>query len=193
MNVRRTISAAAVLLAVPLLASCGFNEQTDQVYQAAAGVDDRSGAVKVLDAQVVSGEAGSGTVVASLVNSDEQTGDKLTQIGPGDPGSQDITVSGPSGTAVPAGGAVNLGDQGLWTVRGGAVKAGSLVKLTFTFQHAQTITVDVPVVSSSNPIYSNIPLPQSPSPSPVTSPSPSAPTSSGSASTSPSPSASPSS
>lgn len=170
MNVRRTISAAAVVLAVPMLASCGFSEQTDQVYNAAAGVDDRSGTVDVLDAQVVSGQTGSGTVVASLVNEDQTHADKLVQITPADQGSQDLTFAGPSGTKIPAGGEVDLGNTGQWTVRGQSVKAGSFVKITFVFQRAQAITVDVPVTSASNPIYSNVPLPQSAASSPSTSP-----------------------
>jgi len=65
-NVRRSIASAAVLLTVPALSACGvsFGAQTDQVYNPSVGVDDRSGAVDVLNALVVSGANGSGTVVA---------------------------------------------------------------------------------------------------------------------------------
>jgi len=158
-NVRRSIAAAAILLAAPVLASCGFGEQTDQVYNAAAGVDNRSGSVYVLNALIVSGSNGSGTVVASLVNSDEQNNDALTGItgitGDG------LTVNGPSRTALPAGGNVNLSDLGKYGASGQDVVPGKFVKLTFTFQRAQQVTLDVPVMSSSNPDYSSVPLPKS--------------------------------
>ncbi len=164
MNVRRSTAVAALLLAAPVLTSCGFSEQTDQVYNAAAGVDSRSGEVDVLDAQIVSGQDGSGTVVAGLVNNDQVRGDRLTGIGPGNPGQQDVTASGPSGTSIPAGGDVQLGDtqtgsKGQWTVTGQTIVAGQFVKLTFTFARAQVVTLDVPVVSASNPMYSQVPLP----------------------------------
>ena len=156
MNVRRSIAAAAILLAAPVLASCGFGEQTDQVYNAAAGVDNRSGSVYVLNALIVSGSNGSGTVVASLVNTDEQNNDVLTGItGDG------LTVNGPSRTALPAGGNVNLSDLGKYGASGQDVVPGKFVKLTFTFQRAQQVTLDVPVMSSSNPDYSSVPLPKS--------------------------------
>lgn len=156
MNVRRSIAAAALLVAAPMLASCGFGEQTDQVYNAAAGVDNRSGSVYVLNALIVSGSKGSGTVVASLVNTDEQNGDALTGItGDG------LTVNGPTRTAVPAGDNVNLSTQGSYSASGQRIVPGRFVKLTFTFQRAQQVTLDVPVMSSSNPDYSGVPLPKS--------------------------------
>ena len=47
MNVRRCIAAATVLVAAPVLSSCGvsFGAQTDQVYNPSAGVADRDGSV----------------------------------------------------------------------------------------------------------------------------------------------------
>ena len=54
--------------------------QTDQVYNPAAGVDDRSGSVDVLNALVVSGSDGSGTVIASLVNNDQTHSDSLRSV-----------------------------------------------------------------------------------------------------------------
>lgn len=164
MNLRRSTAAAALVVALPVLASCGFNEQTDQVYNAAAGVDNRSGTVDVLDAQIVSAQDGSGTVVAGLANQDQNQADQLVSVTAGDQGTQDLTFSGPSSISIPAGGNVELGvtgqAPGQWTVTGPTVKAGNFVKITFNFQRAETITVDVPVTTSSNPMYSDVPLPQ---------------------------------
>ena len=46
--IQRRAAIAALLLA-PALTACGFNEQTDQVYQPAVGVNDRSDNVYVLN------------------------------------------------------------------------------------------------------------------------------------------------
>lgn len=190
MNVRRSTAAAALLVAAPLLVSCGFGEQTDQVYNAATGVDDRSSQVDVLNAMIVSGTDGSGTVVAGLVNNDPQRNDRLTGIT-----GQGVRPQGPALT-IPAGGMVGLADTGSWTATGPAVKAGRFVTLTFSFQRAQSVTLDVPVVSASDPTFAKVPLPgSSPTASTSTSPSTSpstAPTKSASTSPSASPSVSPS-
>ena len=198
MNVRRTTAVAALLVAAPLLASCGFGEQTDQVYNASVGVDDRSSQVDVLNTLIVSGTGGSGTVVAGLVNNDPNKPDRLTGI----TGSQGVTPQGPGGTGItiPAGGMASLGNTGAWSVSGPAVKPGLFVKLTFNFQRAQSVTLDVPVVSASDPMFSAVPTPGSASsaasPStpatPSTSPSTKRTQATGSASPSVSPSASPS-
>ena len=48
--IQRRVAIAALLLA-PALTACGFSEQTDQVYQPAVGVNDRSDTVYVLSAR----------------------------------------------------------------------------------------------------------------------------------------------
>ena len=160
MNVRRSIAVAALAVAAPALSSCGvnFGAQTDQVYNAAVGVDDRSGQVNVLNALIVSGVDGSGTVVAGLVNKDATRTAHLTGITSGDP-SQPVTVTGPT-TAIPGQGLVSLADKGQYSAHGANVVAGKFVKLTFTFDNAKPVTVDVPVVLASDPDYRNVPLPK---------------------------------
>src|SRR5262245_12506795 len=58
----------AFVLAVPVLSACGFNYATDREYTPAGGVNNKSGIVDVINAVIVSGEEGSGTFIASLVN-----------------------------------------------------------------------------------------------------------------------------
>jgi len=159
-NVRRSIAVAVLAAAVPALSSCGvnFGAQTDKVYNAAVGVDDRSGQVNVLNALIVSGVDGSGTVVAGLVNKDANKTVHLTGITSGDP-SKPLTVTGPT-TAISGQGMVSLADKGQYSVHGKSVVAGRFVKLTFTFDDAKTITVDVPVELASDPDYKNVPLPK---------------------------------
>ena len=160
MNVRRSIAAAAVVLVVPVLAGCGvnFRAQTDQVYNPSVGVDDRSGQVDVLNALIVSGAAGSGTVVASLSNNDEEHPDTLKSVtGALDDSSIKVTPGGD--TTIPAGGLLNLATKGRIFAQGQQITPGAFVNITFNFDRAGAVTVDVPVVSSSDPAYAGIPLP----------------------------------
>lgn len=159
-NVRRTLVAAVLLLAAPVLSSCGvgFNAQTNQVYQPAEGVNDRSGQVDVLNALVVSGSDGSGTVIATLVNNSQTTADTLQNVaGAGSDTSLQVTLGGD--TSIPADGMLNLADSGKIFVAGERVKAGYLVSLTFTFANASAVTLSAPVVPASKAQYSGVPLP----------------------------------
>ncbi|HEX2550173.1 MAG TPA: hypothetical protein VHK64_01145 [Nocardioidaceae bacterium] len=160
MNVRRSIAAAAVLLAAPALSSCGvsFGAQTDQVYNPSVGVDDRSGQVDVLNALIVSGTNGSGTVVATLVNNDQQTDDTLKGVS-GAGKDAGMTVKPGGDTTIPAGGLLNLATKGAVTIRGQRVVPGNFVTITFSFDRAQSVTLDVPVVSHSNPDYAGVKVP----------------------------------
>ena len=150
---QRRVAIAALLLA-PVLTACGFNEQTDQVYQPAVGVNDRSGTIDILNALVVSGTDGSGTFAGTLVNKDQSQGDTLE------------TVSGTGVTAsrktvqVPAGEAVPLGDSGAVSLKGTGIVAGKWVTLTFAFSSGQSTTIKVPVVEAAGD-YSDVPLPSS--------------------------------
>jgi hypothetical protein len=159
-NVRRSIAAAAVLLAAPALSSCGvsFGAQTDQVYNPSVGVDDRSGQVDVLNALIVSGTNGSGTVVATLVNNDQQTDDTLKGVA-GAGKDAGMTVKPGGDTTIPAGGVLNLATRGAVTIRGQRVVPGNFVTITFSFDRAQSVTLDVPVVSHSNPDYAGVKVP----------------------------------
>jgi hypothetical protein len=159
-NVRRHIAVAAALVAAPVMSSCGvnFDAQTDQVYNPAVGVNDRGGSVDVLNALVVTGTAGSGTVVATLVNNDQQHADTLRGVaGAGQDTSVRVQMGGP--TSIPADGLLNLATQGGVTVRGQQVLPGRFVEITFSFDRGKAVTIDLPVVSSSNPDYAGIKTP----------------------------------
>jgi hypothetical protein len=159
-NLRRAAAAATLVFAVPVVSGCGvnFGEQTDQIYNPATGVSDRSGQVDVLNALVVSGSKGSGTVVATLVNDSQTHADALTGVsGTGSDSSLQVTPGGP--TTIPIEGLLNLADQGRIFVKGSRVVPGYLVTLTFSFRNAQSITVQAPVVSADDPAYSSVTLP----------------------------------
>lgn len=175
-NARRSLAAAVLVLAAPVLSSCGgnFNQQTNQIYNPAEGVDDRSGDVDVLNALVVSTENGSGTVVATFVNNNKDRDDTLKSItGAGDDADLKITPGGP--TAIQAGGLLNLAERGRNFVEGERVRAGYFVDITFTFDQGTAITVNAPVVNGEEPEYTSVPQPAptgSPSPSSTASETP---------------------
>ncbi|HCB06836.1 MAG TPA: hypothetical protein DEQ43_21775, partial [Nocardioides bacterium] len=70
MQPRRSLRlmAGALVLALPLLSSCGFNKATDKIYTPGAGTNDRSGEVDILGAVVVAAQPDSGTFMATLSN-----------------------------------------------------------------------------------------------------------------------------
>jgi hypothetical protein len=140
---RRRVALAALALLIPAVAACGFNEQTDEVYQPATGVDNRSSEVYVLNALIVSAQGGSGTFIASLVNENQTTPDKMISIsGPAITGGTEKVVIG-------ADTLVNLANDKPITVTGAGVKAGNFVRLTLAFTNAQQVDVNVPVVANT--------------------------------------------
>lgn len=145
---RYRVAIAALL---PLLTACGFSAQTDQVYQAPVGVNDRSGDVDILNALVVSGQDGSGTFAGTLVNTTGQD-DTLDSV------SGSGITAGRRTVDVPADQAVPLGKSGEVSLRGSEIKAGYFIELTFSFSSGQTTTVDVPVVPATGD-YADVPLP----------------------------------
>ena len=157
MNVRRSIAAAARALGLPALSlglsGGGFNAPTDQVYNPAVGVNDQEGEVDTLNAVIVSGEDGSGTLVVTLANNNQDADDALAGIT-----GADVQVEVGGETTIPAGGLVVL-DDGSLSVTGEPVTPGAFVPLTFEFDQAQSSSLDVPVVASDEPPYDEIPLP----------------------------------
>jgi hypothetical protein len=148
---QRRVAIAALLLA-PALTACGFSQQTDQVYQPAVGVNDRSGQIDILNALIVSGEDGSGTFAGTLVNKNTTEADTLDSVtGPG------ITASRRS-VEIPAGGNALLADTGRVTVTGDGIAPGKFVELTLAFASGQSTTVKVPVVAAEGD-YAEVPLP----------------------------------
>ncbi|MCW2756717.1 MAG: hypothetical protein JWO46_463 [Nocardioidaceae bacterium] len=156
---RRLVAGLALGLALPVLASCGFKTQTNEVYQPAVGTNARDSRVDVLGAVIVSPETGSGAVVATLVNNDQATGDTLESV----TGTGDTTVTLAKPVEIPAQGAVNLADTGGIPVTGKAVDStkSNFVSLTFTFTHADPVTISMPVVIDNGP-YAGLGTPEAP-------------------------------
>jgi hypothetical protein len=165
----------ALVLALPLLGSCGFGKATDKPYTQAAGINNRDGDVDVLSAVIVAAQPDSGTFVASLSNSKSDEDFQLTGVaGVGD--WIDLQVS-PSDLSIdiPARGFVNLVNEEPITITGD-FDAGEVAELTLTFDSGDTATMSVPIVYACNAYEGLDPSQQEPeaseSASPTDSPSP---------------------
>jgi hypothetical protein len=147
MQSRRSLRlvAGALVLALPLLGSCGFDKATDIVYTPGEGTNNRDGIVKVLAAVVVAAQPGSGTFLASLSNSSTEDANALTEVaGAGD--SQDLAFDAiDSPIEIPPKGFVNLAEEGGVNVSG-EIGAGDFVELTLSFDSGDSVTKNVPVV-----------------------------------------------
>jgi hypothetical protein len=140
----RVVAAAAVLLVV-VLAGCGtFNAQTDQPYQPARGVNDRSSSVDVLNAAVVSAAEGSGTLAVTLVNNDQDDPDTVASIAVN---GTEASIEGVG--EIPAAGMLNLAESGAVTVSQEDISAGRFVDVEFTFRNADAVDLSVPVVPNT--------------------------------------------
>lgn len=159
---QRRVAIASLLLA-PALGACGFNVQTDQVYQAAVGADNRDSTIKVLNAVIVTNGTGQGTFAGSLVNS-TGTEDVVTEV------TADAVTTVPGGEiVVPSFGLVNLSKLGAngeipLVLDGDPIAAGRFVTLTFSFASADPVTMAVPVVDNTaeGEDYFGVPLAPAP-------------------------------
>ena len=143
-SARLLTAAGALLLAAPVLTSCGFDYATDRVYTPGAGTNDQAASVDVLNATIVSAQEGSGTFVGSFSNNDEKNEATIQSIaGAGD--TADLTAKGFSPITVPAGGIVTPSkDEAIHIT--GTLKAGDVVTLRFEISGSQgDESVEMPV------------------------------------------------
>ena len=169
---RRALTTAALTMLVVPLGACTAHG-TDAVYTPAQGVNERSGEVDVLNAMIVSSEAGEGRVIAGLTNNNQSEADELTGIsGVEDDSSVQVQLEG-GATQVPAGGFLQLADSDgpRITVSGEAVSPGSFVRLSFEFGNAQPVELHVPVVEPGED-FADVVSPSSSASSPSSSESP---------------------
>lgn len=148
MQPRRSLrlAAGALVLALPLLGSCGFDKATDTVYTPAAGVNDREQDIKVLSAVVVSAQPGSGTFIATLTNDTDDGEEPATfeeLAGSGD--WTDLQIGEFEPIEVPVRDFVNLADGGGVPVTGD-FEPGDFIDLTLSFDNGQSTNLEMPVV-----------------------------------------------
>lgn len=143
MHLRRPLALATTVLALSLLASCGFDFATDREYTPAQGVNNRDASVDVLNAVIVSSEDGSGTFIASFANNDVEEPATFEALEGLD--QTQVTADSLSPVQVPAGGFVNLAEEGGVEVSGD-FQLGDFVPLSVQFSNGQRVELDVPTV-----------------------------------------------
>ncbi|QWC83915.1 hypothetical protein KLP28_09750 [Nocardioidaceae bacterium] len=152
----RGIAAAALLAISPSLVGCGFDPQTNQVYQPAVGTNFRSSTVDVLNAVVVVGEdSGEGRLVVTFVNNTQTQPDAVTDIsGAGDDSNLEVGFENQIDLA--PGSLVNLASVDPILVSGRELVAGALVNLRYTFSEAEAVSFAAVVVSTEDATYANL-------------------------------------
>ena len=170
MQITRTmaLSFGSLVLAAPLLSGCTEDYATTYLYTPAAGVNDRTGTVDVLNAAIVSTDGGSGTFIASLANqstSDEAALEGITGVNPDNGSPLRFTLRRPV-ELLPQG-FVNLanGVAGIDASRGtagaevvessrirvrGDFELGDFVQVDLTFADGTTKELQVPVLPNND-------------------------------------------
>ena len=160
-RIARAMATGTLVLAAPMLTSCGFNFATDKVYTPAPGANNRAESVDVLNAVIVATADGKGTFVTTLVNNEinqpgvgKNVDDTLTGITGGATATfKPITIRAGDYTRIatttadfPAG-RPGVDQQGIPVT--GDFKLGGWVKLTLTFKNSEPVEIEVPVVTNS--------------------------------------------
>lgn len=146
---------------------CGsnFDAQSQQPYQPAVGVSDRSGQIFAINSLVVTDGQGNGTVVSALINETDAE-DTLQSVTAADDLGHGLKAQPlpDGGIPLPPRQAVQLATDGSARLNSGDLEAGRFVSLTFTFASAAPVTVDVPVVNKTSS-YADVPVGPSGQPS----------------------------
>jgi hypothetical protein len=154
-RIARAGAAGTLVLAAPLLTSCGMNFATDQVYTPANAANERDSSVDVLNAAIVATEDGAGTLVTTLVNNEtaaldggrlSDVTDELTGI-EGVDGDVEFTLE--ETVEIPGDGVAKLADGDGVPVEGEGVALGQFVEIEMTFANADPVTLMVPVVANN--------------------------------------------
>jgi len=163
------IASGVLLLALPVLASCGFDYATNRVNTISAGVNERSGDVDVLGAVVIAEGPNAGVFVATLANNNVDEADAFTTFVGGENG-QLTPVTELAELAIPRSSAVSLFTTGGVPVTG-TFEAGDFVDVTLGFADGSTSTLVVPVVTACNQYsldkFPELELPAAPTPVPL--------------------------
>ena len=133
------IAAGLLLLAAPVLSSCGFDAATNRVNTISTGVNDRAGEIDVLGAVIVAGADNAGLLVGTLANNSTEEGDTLSAVAGA------VSPVDFSPVDVPATGAADLFDLGGISVTG-EFTVGQFVSVNMSFDGGQSTTINVPVV-----------------------------------------------
>ena len=144
---RLALASGALLLAVPVLASCGFDYPTERVNTVGAGVTDHQGDVDVAGVLIVAGQADSGTLIGALSNNSEDKTISLASISGGEDGAVQTDDFEPVELA-PQGHSnlATLAEEDAGITVSGDFEAGDFVDVTFTFDNDESVSLEIPVM-----------------------------------------------
>lgn len=145
-SARLLAAAGALLVAAPALTSCGFDYATDRDYTPGAGTNDRDADVDVLAAVVVSAQEGSGTFIASFANNSQEDEASVTDLTATTADGTDLKATF-STITIPAGGLVNLADDGGVELTGD-FGPGDFLDVTITFGDGSDVEMEVPTYTA---------------------------------------------
>jgi copper(I)-binding protein len=144
---RLALASGALLLAVPALASCGFDYPTERVNTVGAGVTDHGGTVDVAGVVIVAGQSDSGTLVGALSNNDGEESISLESISGGEDGAVEadefeaIELAPHAHTNL-----ATLAEEDAGITVSGDFDAGDFVDVTFTFDNGESVSMEIPVM-----------------------------------------------
>jgi len=149
--------AGVVAVAAMTLSGCSFATLTS--YTPAVGVQTDQSGLKIRNLLIVANDAGKGVVSGSVLSAD---GDQLTGISgvalkPDNTNGGTLKAS-PVNLMIPAGDLINL-TKSSFNVSSPSLKPGLLASLTLTFSKAGAVTLQVPVVDSTDPDFTSVPVP----------------------------------
>ncbi len=156
------LAAAGALVLLGVVGIGAFGQGTDatlDITTAENAANGTVGALRVDDAYVVSAGTSASVVRVALAN-DGRTPDRLLALTTGGPVGGSALTAPPAGraarlvgpTALPAGSFVDLenGSPGI-VLEGVHATPGTVLQLTFSFERAGSVTLDLPVVTTPVP------------------------------------------
>jgi hypothetical protein len=154
-RLRRLALTAVVCLA---LTGCGggFNDQTNKVYQSAAGISNRGHQVYVLNALVVTDGKGNGTMVGTLIDMAKSADTHHTVCAVDSTGKGINTKLAAPVKLAPAQ-AVKLQTNAAVRLTSKNLKPGYFITVTFGFSTAAPVTMAIPVLPRGTE-YTSVPV-----------------------------------
>jgi len=154
--------ALVVAAALPVLSGCAsnFSSQVQQPYTPGVGVYDKTGVVEAFNLVIVSGQEGSGTLVASLLNTGDAP-DALTGVTARNEDGAPLETQLRRDARLAPDRLVQLHEDAPVTITGDGVRPGYFVEISLQFRDGDTITRQVPVQDQQGP-YADVDTPLTP-------------------------------
>ncbi len=161
-RVSKALVAGLVAIALPALSACeaSIHAQTQEPYTPGQGVWADTDGLRLRGVVAVAPEAGEATLVGTIFN-DGARADRLTRVafrtGRANLGGRPVRLQ--AGGARVLGVDTTFGKATPVALQGSALKPGLVVPMTFEFERAGSVTMDVLVVTNEGP-FATVPPPR---------------------------------